>query len=393
MNFSLYHMFIEQQAPIYTCDKTDSTENNLIYVLASHVGEIGGASKATLLLCETLIEMGKQVHLFVTHRPEPPTNEKLKLHGVQVTVPWSNKGWRREIPHALLAAQVRLTTQRRKPALIHSVSLSAEARHLLRWPPAAPLYLWESTEALPHVGFVDKKIYKYLHKATAILVPSKTIADNVRRTYNYQGRMKLLPYWVKPPSLTEGKEAAPPHQRTHNLLYVGRLDLDKGFKYLFEAFRQLQKIYPQATLTVCGGGNIDTVRTLAGDNSQIEIRGYVSDTEYEQAMHHCDALVLPSLHEGYPLSLLEACARHKPIITTTVGSIPEVFEGRACALLVPPQDSHALAQAMLTLFSESNNLYLQRCADSNQLFEQVSAPSVVMGHLTQAYEAGEFDIL
>lgn len=56
--------------------------------------------------------------------------------------------------------------------------------------------------------------------------------------------------------------------------------------------------------------------------------------------------MLPSLHDGYPLSLLEACARRTPVIATTVGSIPELFDGRACALLVRPRDTTDLSQAM-----------------------------------------------
>lgn len=59
-----------------------------------------------------------------------------------------------------------------------------------------------------------------------------------------------------------------------------------------------------------------------------------------------DAVVLPSLWEGLPLTLLEAMVRSRPVIATEVGGIPEVVEHGVNGHLVPPSNAVALADAL-----------------------------------------------
>jgi glycosyltransferase involved in cell wall biosynthesis len=63
-------------------------------------------------------------------------------------------------------------------------------------------------------------------------------------------------------------------------------------------------------------------------------------------------VVLPSLYEGLPISLLEAMAAAKPVIATRIGGTDELVTSGYDGLLVEPRDSHALAQAMKTLLSD-----------------------------------------
>lgn len=356
--------------------------SDLIYVLSDHVGEMGGAAKSTRLLCETLIELGKGVRLFVTLPPDHATRQKLEAKNIEIVLPCINKGWRWSIPQKLIALQLFVQALFAPPTLIHSQGLSSEARYLLQLPHVAPIYLWENTEALPHVKFVDKKIHRHLHKATTVLATSKTIANNVRDTYAYEGDIKLLPLWTDQPN---ENGTFVPHARNSNLLYLGRFDRDKGLNYLFEAFRMIQPIYPNANLSLCGEGDIELVHRLAGDNPGVRIQGRVIGEQLEEVINYCDAMVLPSLHEGYPLSLLEACARRTPIISTTVGSIPELFGGRACALLVCPRDTVALSQAMAKILSECVALYSERCTDAFKLFAEVNSTSNIHRSLLEAY--------
>jgi glycosyltransferase involved in cell wall biosynthesis len=355
---------------------------DLIFVLSGYVGEMGGASKSTRLLCEALVQIGKDVRLFVSLPPDPATRKRLEAQNIEIVLPYVNKGWRWGVPRKLNAFRLFLQALRTRPILIHSYGLSAEAQYLLQLPHIAPIYLWESTEALPHVKFVNRKISRHIHKAVAVLAPSKTIASNVRVTYAYRGPIKLLPFWVDHPN-RNGESA--PQPRKKNLLYLGRFDGDKGLACLCEAFSQIQPMYPNANLTLCGQGDAELVRRLAMKNGAIQIRGHVSGIGLDEVINGCDALVLPSLHEGYPLSLLEACARGKPIISTAVGSIPELFSDRPCALLVRPGDPAALGQAMTRILSERDEVYERRCSDAIELFQEVSSTAVIHRNLIEAY--------
>ena len=65
-----------------------------------------------------------------------------------------------------------------------------------------------------------------------------------------------------------------------------------------------------------------------------------------------DAFVLPSLHEGLPVALMEATSVGLPIVATSVGGIPQILEDEVDALLVPPGDPGALVEAMTRLASD-----------------------------------------
>jgi glycosyltransferase involved in cell wall biosynthesis len=71
---------------------------------------------------------------------------------------------------------------------------------------------------------------------------------------------------------------------------------------------------------------------------------------YGQPIFDCmrasDLLVLPSLSEGTPHVLAEARANSLPCIATAVGGVPDVVTDGHDALLVPPKDAFAIAQAI-----------------------------------------------
>ena len=70
-------------------------------------------------------------------------------------------------------------------------------------------------------------------------------------------------------------------------------------------------------------------------------------------MLQCSELfVLPSRWEGLPNALMEAMAAGKPVVATTVGGVPELVVNGVTGLLVPPQDTLALADAVTGLLSD-----------------------------------------
>jgi glycosyltransferase involved in cell wall biosynthesis len=62
---------------------------------------------------------------------------------------------------------------------------------------------------------------------------------------------------------------------------------------------------------------------------------------------------MPSLSEGLPLALVEAMSFGLPVVVTSVGGVPEVVTDGVEALLVPPSDAGALANALRTLIDDA----------------------------------------
>jgi glycosyltransferase involved in cell wall biosynthesis len=67
---------------------------------------------------------------------------------------------------------------------------------------------------------------------------------------------------------------------------------------------------------------------------------------------HCDALLMPSLHEGLPYTLLEAMALGTPVIASRVGGLAETIQDGATGLLVPPGSATGLAEAIGKLIAD-----------------------------------------
>jgi L-malate glycosyltransferase len=122
----------------------------------------------------------------------------------------------------------------------------------------------------------------------------------------------------------------------------------KGHDYLLRALADVRAKGLDVRLRIAGGGSrADDFKRLA------ERLGVVSATEFlgrvqNMVAFYCtiDIYVLPSLSEGLPLSILEAMAMAKPVISTRTGGIPfEVREGED-GLLVPTADAAALGAAI-----------------------------------------------
>jgi glycosyltransferase involved in cell wall biosynthesis len=128
---------------------------------------------------------------------------------------------------------------------------------------------------------------------------------------------------------------------------LGTLEPRKNLVGLLHAYARLDK--PRPPLYVAGGAGwrfspiFDTVRQLQL-SEEVHFLGFVPEDELPLWYNAARLFVFPSLYEGFGLPVLEAMACGTPVITSTAASLPEV--GGKAALLVPPADTHRIAQEM-----------------------------------------------
>jgi len=138
-------------------------------------------------------------------------------------------------------------------------------------------------------------------------------------------------------------------------LAVGRFDVQKDYPNMLRAFAQVVEKQSETFLLIAGDGPLrPAVEELARDlrlEEHVQFLGIRRDIP--ELMNAADAYLMSSIWEGMPMVLLEASASELPIVATDVGGNREVVLDGTTGFLVPPNDSEALAQAMLRLMSLS----------------------------------------
>lgn len=129
--------------------------------------------------------------------------------------------------------------------------------------------------------------------------------------------------------------------------WVGRVSHEKGLDVLLDAIPALACFACHVAIVGDGAERAAlerrTARTGLGTKHAVSWHGAVPNAA--RLLPAFDALVLSSRTEGTPMVLLEAMAAHVPVIATRVGGVPDII-GEDEALLVPPEDPRALAQAI-----------------------------------------------
>ncbi len=145
----------------------------------------------------------------------------------------------------------------------------------------------------------------------------------------------------------------------------------KGLYYLLQAIHEISK-QKQVRLTVIGtpkknGGVVKLIEKL-GIGHLIDFTGRISDEEFVRQYARASIAIVPSVYEGFGLPVGEAMASGIPVICTTGGALPEVA-GDA-AVMVPPENPTALANAILDLLNDPKRAEALGQAGYKRVMEQ-----------------------
>lgn len=130
---------------------------------------------------------------------------------------------------------------------------------------------------------------------------------------------------------------------------VARLAPVKGLKFLLDAAPLILQGVPDAHFVIAGDGpsraRLELQAHAAGLAGRVHFLGLRADVA---ALYRAlDCLVLPSLQEGTPVSIIEALAAQTPVVACDVGGVSLLVEHERTGLLVAPRDSNALAGAVV----------------------------------------------
>ena len=149
-------------------------------------------------------------------------------------------------------------------------------------------------------------------------------------------------------------------QNSFVFLFVGRIVRDKGIVELLEAFKKLTKSYSQKSdisspiSLLLVGNEEEHLDPLPPSTQQLintlpNVYRLPFQTDVRPFYATAQALVFPSYREGFPNVVLEAGAFALPSIVTDINGSREIITNKDNGLIIPPQNTEALTQAMQTL--------------------------------------------
>lgn len=352
-------------------------------------GQCGGAYRVTSLLSHALADCGYNTTCFATWVDLDSLSGRENFNVVR---PIIQRGYRWDIPNRILARQAQRLIESTNPAAVFVIGLTKLCGYLLHSRVADQLLVWELTNADPGNKFVDQSAAGGLSYCRKVLSPATTIDDSIRSTYSYTGEIVRLPFWIE----DDGTPfSPPPPEFDADFLFLARREDDKGLRELIRATGVLAKQTDNLRVLIAGPGDDNPYRLLAeqcGASGCISFCSLPSRQDAMRTLSRCRFLVLPSYHEGYPLSLLEAAQHSIPIIATDVGSIREIFGRSDGCCIIPPQDVDALVEAMKSRLSMGAGNYILARRSVFRRFTELSSAASVRDRLrTVLLDMGELD--
>lgn len=189
-----------------------------------------------------------------------------------------------------------------------------------------------------------------LRRASALLVPSGFL-EAVFAKHGFKA--EVLPNIIDLARFRAGSEPpAAPH-----LLVARNLEALYDNATAIRVLALLRVHHPEARLTVAGSGpELTRLQELAdslGLGGAVSFAGRLEREAMAELYRHATLSLNPSLADNMPNSVLESLASGVPVVSTEVGGVPYLVQHERTALLVPPGDPQAMADAVLRLLGDT----------------------------------------
>jgi glycosyltransferase involved in cell wall biosynthesis len=209
-------------------------------------------------------------------------------------------------------------------------------------------------------------------------------------------RNKFIEYGYPPhkiiniPNFIELEEFNPHYEFENYLLFIGRLEKDKGLATMIKGFCRAKNFNSPLQLKIAGTGTIEKeLKELACrmNISNIEFLGFQQGAALENLIKMAKGILIPSeCYENYPYSGLEAMAYGKPIIASRIGGIPELVEHGITGFLFEPFNENDLAKQIDALNNLSKEKIGQMGRLARQKVEKVNSEEIYLPKIFNLYK-------
>lgn len=313
---------------------------------------IGGAEKMVQHMALCLISAGHDAEVWCV-KAGGPMYDALSAAGVKTRITGLPAG-----PAVLAVPGLAKALSRARPEIVHCHGFTASVLGRLAASAAGNI-----PKVFAHAHSLPEKLNSLrlarerflIRKTTALVCCSKAVSEETGRLWGIPENKRRVLYnaaadFAPPDSLT-AREALGIKAGSFVILCAASLREQKGHVILLDAAARMKKHGVEFTLLLAGDGQLrkelEHAAIKAGLAGEVRFAGCVKNIQPYYAA--CDVCVLPSIREGFGLTLVEAMAARKPVVGSTAGGIPEVIENGANGLLFDSGNAEALAAALTKL--------------------------------------------
>ena len=301
---------------------------------------VGGGQQVALDIASELVRRGHSVGVVVPE-PGPATFRFAELGAATHTAQLVSLRRPGVIPGARIARRYDLVYSHTS---VPGEILGGLAAALARRPHAVHRHVYPHFSPVPPIRLLQHFLYRHVERRARTAAVARHVADSMVEVGIPRERIEVIPNGVDVP-----EEPMPIRSGDEPVRFglLGRLDPQKGGDLFVQAASEIDD--GAEFLLGAPGPNDDYGHELLAAAREANVGAVIPAGR--DFLRTVDVVVLPSRYEGHPLTLLEAMALGKPVIAAMVPGVREVLEPDA-ALLVPPEDAHALADAMRRLAAD-----------------------------------------
>jgi len=202
----------------------------------------------------------------------------------------------------------------------------------------------DSSEKMTLLSYPIIRLYESLSlaKTKNVIAVSKAVRDELVERYNYKGRITVIPNSIDVNTFKPDRKRAD----RIRVIFSGRLIALKGPQLIIKAMPQVLREHKDAVFVFAGAGRREPYRRMLQETGISEENFdfcYIDYWNMPQFYSSGDMLVLPSLLESFPMSVLEAMACGLPVVASDVGDVAELVKDGETGFLITKGDYQALA--------------------------------------------------
>jgi len=242
---------------------------------------------------------------------------------------------------------------------------------------------WKKWAAQNNVSKINTRLAPFFEKLmkdfkyNCIHTGSEATKDDLLK-FGVKKPIYVIPYTIDFSDVIVGK------LNPFQFICVGRLVFYKNLEVVLRAIDIARKKEPKISLIIVGGGPhkkslLDLIKKLKLEEN-VKFKGYVSSEEKMSLISESNALVFPSLFEGFGLVILEAFSQKKPALVSKMPPMSDIVSHEKNGYLLDPHDEVEWANAMIqlienpeksiTLGTEGRNL-LEKSYSTDEMYEKI----------------------